>query len=242
MNRCVRSRHRALLICWAAVTVIGACGGCVDVGGASDVPCLIVDDWYGFEAARLDQNGLLVITVQSVEDFDADRASGGLDFIPHQDVYRYDPVTGAISAVDDKIWDDSVNPVSDCCLYSIEVGGFVVSGSQLYFDGAPVALAGWTIVKMVPTAADDRIAVLSTNGLVTFYGNSTGQHYHQLFSVETGEQIGPTLRLGVGGYGHGGTSFFWSDDDRFVIYYEILDAMDPMDVRLCTVDTERIGE
>jgi len=213
--------------------------GCLDpYGGASDIPCITNSEWNDFNYFRKHGEDLLV-TEQSEQDHIDDAADGQVDNIPHSTVYRFDSASQSLAVAPDEEWDDSEEQVELCCHLVLEVGRFVKDGTTLRYDGEPIEVAGGALVKMSPSPSQRFLAVLSTNGRILPFSVSTGQHFHQVFSVDTGERIGPELRLAIGGMGNGSVRFDWTADERFVVYFNSIDPNNDGGTRLCVVDRNR---
>ena len=219
--------------------IVSIAAGCIDpLGGASDVPCLTIPQWKGILEFRTPDDDLL-ITVQSEQDGVEDAADGQIDHIPHSRVYRFDTASESFAVVPDEEWDNSEEDVELCCLLVLEVGAFVQSGTTLRFNGQPVEVAGGAVVKMSPSPSRQFLAVLSVNGSVLPFHVSTGQHFHQEFSLETGDPIGPALKLSIGGRGNSTVQFDWTENERFVVYENAIDPNNNGGTRICVVDRNR---
>ncbi len=212
---------------WAVtwlLPVVGLVGGCfVDLyGGASDVPCLdptVEGDVPLRFWLRPDGEGGFFMTWQSGADIDADIDDGTEDAQPHDPrVYRFDAALNEFVIVDGTVWDTIGTPLQDCCPSLIEDGPLQLVNDRLVFEGQRVPVVGGTALDMDDAPTLPVAAVLSTNGFRTLFGAATGQHYHQLFSMETGEPIGPAVRLGVGGRNFDRTFIGWTDDESYVLY------------------------
>jgi len=148
-----------------------------------------------------------------------------VDFIPHDPVYQFEPATGNFELVEDAAWDTATGTISSRDGGATDDSRFFIPGTVgrpgLFYDGRAVALAGGTAVRVV--SAPPFAAVISSSGTRagSFLGGSSvsGQHYHQLFSEETGESIGPAVRIGVGGRGVGVPEGRWVANAQFAVYY-----------------------
>lgn len=219
----------------ALVAGLATLNGCIDPpGGASDVPCVTVSEWDGALSFRLHDDGILV-TVQTETDLRADGADGGINHIPHSVVYRFDAATEEFSAVADSPWDESTEPVKMCCLHVLGEGMFGADDEVLRYDGDAVAVGGGVYITMSPSPTRRFIAAMSTSGRVRQFNVTTGQHFHQVFSVDTGERVGPVLRVGVAG----SAGLNWTLDERFVVYST--SYITDRGTRVCVVDRERHG-
>lgn len=238
------NRERNLFLCLALGVQVALCGGCpvsLD-GGSSDVPC--VDPNWPTEVCYLylrpDGEGGFLMTVQTCEHGREDDADGLTDYIPHARVYRFDPLRHAFVSVDDTEWDTSTAAVQECCPSLIEEGPLRIIDDRLVFEGRAVPVVGGTALDMDDAPTLPVAAVLSTNGYRGGFGTATGQHYHQLFSLETGRAIGPALRLGIGGANLGRTFIGWTDDEGYVLYHASSTQKDI--ARLCVVSVREILE
>lgn len=197
-------------------------------GGASDVACVEPVWNAGLFRFLLRSGGSiqgeLLMTVQTFDDFDTDLLDGLDDFIPHQEVYAFDPNTETFTVIENSEWDDATTPVQDCCPSLAEDGPLTLSNRQLLFLGQPVSVVGGTAVDLDDAPSSPVAAVLSTNGRIGMFSTTSGQNYHQLFSMETGRAIGPALRLPTGGLNNDRTFIGWSDDERFVLYRGSLES------------------
>ncbi|MBI4716714.1 MAG: hypothetical protein HY763_02835 [Planctomycetes bacterium] len=203
---------------------MGGCPGPNPPGGQSDVPCFEPVDW-AVELARFvsrpdaEGSAVLLLTVQSLEDARTDAADEHRDYSPHRAVYRFNPADETVDLVDDDVWDQATGAISECCAGFVPEPPFDLDESQLYFNGRAVEVAGGSVLAVSQAPSDRVVAALSTNGRVSFlFQIASGQHYHQLFSRATGEPVGPSLRLAVGGFENGGVLFDWTPDERYVVY------------------------
>lgn len=196
---------------------------CVPQGGESDVPCVVVPKW-GFERLIFrEDNDTLLITEES------NKAN-------HEVIMRFDPVLADFRRATEAEWNDATGTAETCCLVVLEEGGFRQAGTSLQFEETPISVAGGGVLGMSPTIPPEYVAVLSTNGLISSYSHSAGQHFHQVFSVATGEQVGTALRVGVGGIENSTASLDWGGRSRFVIYEQVLNILQPAGRRVCVVD------
>lgn len=216
-----------------AIAVTMAAVGCSldPPGGATDVAC--VEPVWDIEVSRFllrspeDNAGsgaMILMTLQSRADFRTDVADGIDDFVPHQEVYHFDARAGTFAIVEHSEWDNAATPVQDCCPSLAEEGPLTLSNQQLLFGGQPVSVAGGTAVDLDDAPSSPIAAVLSTNGRIGMFSTTSGQNYHQPFSMETGRAVGPALRLPTGGLNNGRTFMGWSDDERFVLYRGSLES------------------
>ncbi len=223
------------------VVGLGLVGGCfVDLyGGASDVPC-IDPEWTGTVLwLRPDGEGGFLMTTQTREDLIQDRKDGSEDAHPHQPlVLRFDSLKGEFAVVEAAVWDATMTQIQRCCGSFFEEGPLQVVGDRLQFNGRTVPVVGGTALDMDDAPTLSVAAVLSTNGFRTLFGAATGQHYHQLFSLETGRPIGPVLRLGVGGRNFDRTFIGWTDDESYVLY--MANQLEGGGVYFCVVPVEEL--
>ena len=240
--RLVRANSGSCLIMRFLMACVGITGstGCVEFGGVeSDAPCIVVSEWgLGTMHFRRHSGGILITEI-TVEDREADFSDGGLDYAPHRVVYSFDVMSESFLPAPDHEWDESDQTVTVCCSRVNEVGDFAKDGRLLRFDGELVDLGGANVISMSPTESQELVAVLSTDGFINSFNVASGQHFHQVFDVHTGVQVGPTLRLGVGGRENTGVLWDWSDDNRFVVYSDGLNVLDINGARVCVIDRER---
>lgn len=190
-------------------------------GGVTDVPC--IDPYWPDDIDRFllrpDGAGGLLLTAQTPEEVAQDVTDDHVDYVPHQGlVYHIAPTFDSIQAVDSSTWDSLTGPVQDCCPSLLEEGPLTIQANQLFFQGRLVPVAGGTALDMDDAPRSAVAAVLSTNGRQGLFSDSSGQHYHQLYSLVDGRAIGPLLRLSVGGFDNGRVFIGWSDDESFVLY------------------------
>lgn len=195
-------------------------------GGASDVSC--IEPIWEVELNRFLLRyedmaaGKLLMTVQSHDDFESDIEDGVDDFVPHQEVYRFDAASEEYAIVPNAVWDVAESPVNACCGSIFEDEPLTHADGRLLFHDQVVPVSGGVAVDVAYAPTSPVAAVLSTSGRVGIFGTTTGQNFHQLFSLETGRPIGPALRLPTGGADNGRTGAGWPVDDRFVLYRESL--------------------
>lgn len=218
--------------------LINGCLNSLD-GGSTDVPCFD-PVWRGSVLwLRPDGEGGFLMTTQTIEDLQQDRQDGKDDAQPHQPgVYRFDASEDRVVMVTDDAWDSAETPVQLCCGSFFEEGPLQVVGDRLQFNGRTVPVVGGTALDMDDAPTLSVAAVLSTNGFRTLFGAATGQHYHQLFSLETGRPIGPALRLGVGGRNFDRTFIGWTDDESYVLYRA--NQLEGGGVYFCVVPVEEL--
>ncbi len=233
----VRSQLCAIAIA-GLVCLFNGCLNSLD-GGLSDVPCFD-PVWRGSVLwLRPDGEGGFLMTTQTIEDLQQDRRDGMDDAQPHQQgVYRFNALDNRVVMVDDDVWDSSTTPIQLCCDSVFEEGPLQVLGDQLLFNGRAVSVVGGTALDMDDAPKLPVAAVLSTNGFRTLFGAASGQHYHQLFSIETGDPIGPALRLGVGGRNFDRTFIGWTDDESYVLYNA--NQLEGGGVYFCVVPVEEL--
>lgn len=228
---------RGRAVTWLLPVVgLGLVGGCfIDLyGGASDVPCFAPAFTGATLWLRPDGEGGFLMTTQSDEDIQEDILDGRGDAQPHQpQVYRFNSLSNRIELVNESAWDNATTPLQRCCPSLFEDGPLQLVDNRLVFEGRTVPVAGGTALDMDDAPTLPVAAVLSTNGFRTLFGAATGQHYHQLFSMETGEPVGPAMRLGVGGRNFDRTFIGWMDDDMYVLYESAM--LEPLDLRYCVV-------
>lgn len=226
----MRTRNHGVCLATAllASLCMGGCPGPNPPGGQTDVPCFEPGDWNVELARRVsrtdaDGSAVLLLTVQSLEDARTDGADGHRDYSPHRAVYRFDPVSQTVELVDDAVWDEATGAISECCAGFVPEAPFDLDENHLFFNGRAVEVAGGSVLAVSQAPSDRAIAVLSTNGRVGFlFQIASGQHFHQLFSRATGEPVGMSFRLAVGGFANGSVLFDWTPDERYVIYEQNL--------------------
>lgn len=204
-------------------------GACVDApGGVSDVPCTVISEWGHATVIFRGDGESLLITEDSNKDF-------------HEVILRFDPSSASFISATQMEWNQAGGEIQRCCLLVGEEGGFSHSGGVLTFEGELIPVSGGRVVNMSPSISRNKIAVLSTDGNVTMFNASSGQHYHQSFEVNSGQQMGAALRMVVGGRENGGVLFDWSQDERFVVYHNTVNLVNPMGRRVCVVDERRVA-
>jgi len=238
--------------CVPLATALGATlfAGCPEFSGPtgggtiSDVPCLIASEWSTDSSSAVHRRestsgDTVLFTGQTQDQFYADVNDGTRDFLPHQAVYRFEPEFGQFSVVDDSLWVTAQGEICSGCPRVVLGGPLEIQDGRLLFNGAEVPVAGRRAARIFDAAASECgstsseagnvAAVLSIDGYVALLGASTGQHYHQLFSNVDGSRIGGTIRLAIGGLGHGTVLACWSSDRKFVLY------QDGPPARICVV-------
>lgn len=218
----------SVFVCLSALAV-GSCA-LAPQRGTSDVPCVTPDEWpldtlFFLVRAGEDPDRSVWIASQSREQNDLDLEDGVLGNEQFGPVYKLDASTGEFELDNAAGWNALESEVRRCTGASRSLtDDFSVDSRGLLFRGERVPEAGGTHLTSAAAGGHPVIAVLSASGPppVPFIGqrSTTGQHYHQLISEETGERIGPVVRLGVGGTDRGTIGVCWSPDDRFVIYYQ----------------------
>lgn len=243
--RCLACSYLGLVL---AITL---CGCLADPpGGASDVSC--IEPVWEVELNRFLLRyedmaaGKLLLTVQSHDDFEADIEDGVNDFLPHQEVYRFDAATKEYAIVPNAVWDEAESQVNACCGSIFEDEPLTHADGRLLFHDQVVPVSGGVAVDVAYAPTSPVAAVLSTSGRVGIFGTTTGQNFHQMFSLETGRPVGPAVRLPTGGAGNDRTFMGWPVDDRFVLYRESLGRRPDASVSLgivCIVPVaEELGE
>lgn len=235
------NRERSIFICLALGVQVALSGGCpVSLsGGASDVHCFDPVFTGATLWLRPDGEGGFLMTTQSQDDVALDTLDGTEDAQPHQaQVYRYSALSNSFESVSESVWDTATTPLQRCCPSLIEQGPLQIINDRLVFEGRTVPVAGGTALDMDDAPMLPVAAVLSTNGFRTLFGAATGQHYHQLFSMETGQPIGPALRLGVGGRNFDRTFIGWTDDEAYVLYES--NRLDVGGIRHCVVPVRNL--
>jgi len=219
-------------------------------GTASDVPCLSPTEWlagepvdFMYRAESADSDALLFTTQTEVQ-LTSDATDGTRDFSPHQAVYRFDSEFAGFTVVDDSLWEAAQGAICSGCPGEVLGGPLEIQDGRLLFNGVVVPVAGRRAVRIFDAAASecgsmsfeagDVAAVLSIDGYVALLGASTGQHYHQLFSNVDGSQVGPTLRLSMGGLLEGTVGACWLSDSKYVIYEQGTQSI-PVAGRICVV-------
>ncbi|MCO6436987.1 MAG: hypothetical protein J5J06_07860 [Phycisphaerae bacterium] len=219
------------------------------VGGESDVPCFDTPEWRVQELAyfvlRYEAEGsdILLLTAQTGAQALEDVRDGSQDYQPRLAVYRFDPAEGTGRRVDESAWDDATGPIQTCCTSVLPREPFELLGTQLFFEGLLVSVAGGKALKTSDAPSNEALAVLSTNGRISrFYPLGSGQHYHQIFSRLDGRPLGPARRLAVGGLENDVVNFEWMNDERYVVYSQALEDIVGIG-RVCIVPvTEELPE
>ncbi|MCO6438187.1 MAG: hypothetical protein J5J06_13920 [Phycisphaerae bacterium] len=201
-------------------------------GGESDVPCFETPEWregeLAYFALRYETEGsdVLLLTAQTFDNRRDDFQDDEVDYIPNLAVYRFDPAEGTGRRVDDSVWDDATGPTQECCTSVLPREPFELFGTQLFFEGLLVSVAGGKALKTSDAPQSEALAVLSTNGRISrFYPLGSGQHYHQIFSRLDGRPLGPARRLAIGGLENGTAAMQWTTDERYVVYEQALDDL-----------------
>ena len=198
----------------------------LDEERASDVPCLQPSAWpdrlqYLYTRPDTDGSEVLLLTHQTYEqhlEYRIDRYTGTG---PHGPVYRFDPSTESFALVDDEVWEeaDSVVTIGG----GREIAFIPTEDDGITFEGEPVDVEGGTVVLAAGAPDSPAVAVLSTDGISFFrpYNTSfTGQYYHQLFSEIDGRPLGEAVRVAVGGRDVRSPRIRWTEDERYVLYYQ----------------------
>lgn len=207
------------------------CPGPVEIGpDVTDAPCFEPTEWVqnGLLAVRGENpegSGVLLFTHQTTSQLNDDESDLQVDFIPHDQVYQFEPDSGTFEMIENAVWDTAGGRVSSREGGATDDSLFFIPGTVgqpgLFFNGRAIPVAGGTAVLVI--SAPPVAAVVSSDGMRTgsFLGGSSvsGQHYHQLFSEETGESIGPPVRIGVGGRGVGVVGGRWAANSQYVVYY-----------------------
>ncbi|MCO6436986.1 MAG: hypothetical protein J5J06_07855 [Phycisphaerae bacterium] len=217
-----------------AVVALLVTSGCSlnPAGGESDVPCFETPEWrereLAYFALRYESEGsdVLLLTAQTFDNRHDDFQDDQVDYSPNLAVYRFDPAEGTGRRIDDSAWDDATGSTQECCGSVLPMEPFELLGTQLFFEGRLVAVAGGKAIKTSDAPSSDALAVLSTNGRISrFYPLGSGQHYHQIFSRLDGRPLGPARRLAVGGLENNVVFFNWMNDERYVVYEQALDDL-----------------
>lgn len=221
---------------WALILLSSVAGsfGCETVNDGpkeSDVPCFIPDAWTDagilrVRAENADGSGIVYFTQQTIEQLQIDDSDGdGEDFNPHDPLYQYDPATGEFVLSISDPWNAVVGDVasSNGSASDSPFGTDGGSGRRpLLFNGNIVPVQGGTVVRIYQAPGENIVAVVSATGTPSLplftNGQTSGQHFHQLFSEETGEPIGPALRIGVGGRDVGPVNGGWVANNRYVVH------------------------
>ena len=215
----------------------------------SDVPCFTPEAWVNLgtllvRSERADGTGSIFLTQQTTSQIRADNEDGQLNFSPHDAVYAFDPETQEISLAASENWDAALGQVasrngsSGDSLFSI---GSRMGRPPLLFNGNVVPVQGGTAVTIYEAQGEQFVAVVSATGvsLIPLFSNgqTSGQHFHQLFSQVTGGPIGPALRIGIGGHDVGPVNGRWVANDRYVVHetntsgsYDLICIVDVQDV------------
>ncbi len=221
---------------------------------AEEAPCLfpiplMEDARFGVRTTERDGIGLLLITQQTDQQRSDDESVESHDFIPHGDVFAYDPIQRSFQLADSSTWDEAKGTViehngnsGDAPFgFSYDLAGR--QRPQLSFHGHKVPVVGGTVVEILDAGSADFgappvVAVVSTTGIWPglLSSSATGQHYHQLYSEVTGEPIGPTVPLAIGGSGYGPLNGNWVADHRYVVWRSsTIDG-------LCVIDVQAFVE
>jgi hypothetical protein len=216
----------AAMLCALACLALGGCGFSFG-GSVSDVPCLAPRAWtdstvfFLFRAASGD-DGAILLTNQTDAQSDEDDADGIAGNGPHEAVYRYDPKSKTFKLVDSQEWDSAGTLVITCLGSGGGETPFASRKDHLEFEGRRIEVAGNYVVDLLrPAPSLPFVAVLSSDGGggVPFLSSrsSSGQHYHEVFSEETGARLLGPVRIGLTG-NPSRPRGCWSEDERLIVY------------------------
>lgn len=200
-------------------------------GGASDVATLRPAAWDAVDIAvilvrtRTENKSALLLAGLSHDQFSDDQSDGILGNGGHGPVYLFDPETESFTLTGDSDWAEADGKARRCETFDVKSGfGYGPPGDPdpvWGFDGKPVPISGGALVDFFAATETSAIAAVSTNGIVntlvldpSFRFKTTGQLFHQMFSMIDGSPIGPSLRIPFSGL-----DACWSSDDQYVIYY-----------------------
>lgn len=251
---------KGLPVAFSALVLLTWVVGCLGRGRGddgpkeSDVPCFMSEAWTSVGALRVraenaNGSGVILFTQQTIAQIQLDNADIQSDFSPHDPVYRFDPLTEEIVLTAERDWDAALGDVADAN-GSASDSPFTTGGGtgrrSLLFNGETVPVQGGTVVKIYQAPGAEVVAVVSATGTPSLplftNGQTSGQHFHQLFSEVTGEPIGPALRIGVGGQDVGPVNGRWVANNRYVVHethngttFDLICIVDVQDVLNGTV-------
>jgi hypothetical protein len=162
---------------------------------------------------------------------------------PHESVYRYEPESKTFERVDAAQWDAAEGRVIRCLGGPARDTPFASRKDHLEFDGQRIEVAGNHVVDPLrPAPIHPFVAVLSSDGGggVPFLSSrtSSGQHYHEVFSEETGARVLGPVRIGLTGYS-GTPRGCWTEDERLIVYAQ--PGVDRF-TSICIVDVSELLE
>lgn len=144
-------------------------------------------------------------------------------------VYRYDPRAQVLSLVSIEDWKNAQGSIVECEKQIQPSEYFIDESHHLWFGKKPIKVNGNTVLKVLASPSGKLLAVLSADGewksTIPFVGGGvpSGQHYHQILSVDEGEALGKPVRLPLGNRnGRRIGAVCWSADDRYVVYADFL--------------------
>jgi hypothetical protein len=216
----------AAMLCALACLAVAGCGFSFG-GSVSDVPCLNPRTWTEGTAFFLFRTapgaeGAILITHQTDAQTREDDTDGITGNGPHEGVYRYDPASQILELVDSSLWDSGDSRVITCLGDEGVETPLVGRDDHLEFEGHRIEVAGNHIVTPLrPAPTLPFVAVLSSDGGggVPFLSSrsSSGQHYHEVFSDETGARLLGPVRIGLTGDASRPIGC-WSEDERLIVY------------------------
>jgi hypothetical protein len=234
------------MLCALACLALGGCGFSFG-GSVSDVPCLDPRAWsYGapwllFRPATSDGGALLLThqtDAQIVEDDVDDIIGNG----PHESVYRYEPESQIFELVDLALWDSAEGRVIRCLGGPARDTPFASRKDHLEFEGRRIEVAGNYVVDLLPARSHPFVGVLSSDGGggVPFLSSrrSSGQHYHEVFSEQTGLRVAGPVRIGMTG-DSSSPQGCWSEDEHLIVYAQVDGGRIPT---VCIVDVSELLE
>jgi hypothetical protein len=230
--------HSTKLWLAVALALVGACSD-KDQKGAPAAPVFKVKGpnapdgsnelLVRMESAQSDRFLLAVYTMppgsSMVPPPDDPRQNGGWP----RHVYRYDPATESLEAVDTDTWYKAEGEVCIGRLRGKPPRGWVTfnepQGALHGAFGTTIATRGKYAVKSQVNPEGDRVAVLSADGprsrsgQMMFFGGKSyrGQHYHEVLTLPDFKPVGEPVPIPLK-YKWDVIIISWSPDGRYVIY------------------------
>lgn len=247
-----RGLRAAILI--SVIAGWSGCGAVADGPKETDVPCFVPEQWTNrgllhVRAEHADGSGKIFLTQQTLLQRQSDNLDGQEDFSPHDAVYQFDPTTEILELVDGANWDNGLGVVYGNDDQSGDSPFQVVGTSgrpPLLFERNPRSVEGGTAVLVLNASSQAGgnippvVAVVSATGTRSApflsSGQASGQHYHQLYSEETGQSVGPPVRIGVGGHDFGPVAGRWVGA-RYVVYYTKTQSLNDL---ICLVSVQDV--
>jgi hypothetical protein len=151
-------------------------------------------------------------------------------------VYRYDPIAGELTEVDDSAWAKSDAPISSCPRWNEQSDKFAITairhpltsqadplqGRRAHFQGTPVPTAGSVDLTLIPLD-DNLVAVLSARqyraaGILFAQPEKTaGCYFQQIYSQANGQPAGEAIHLSLPI--DCGRVYGWVFNRKYVIYF-----------------------